>query len=300
MRAAVMSGKKRTVIDYIIFILPFVIIILFIFVYPIIKNVSLSFHNARFMEKSEFIGFQNYIRLLKDTRFWNSVFVLLKYTVLYTLGVFIVGFTTSTLLNSNDGKSKSIFRTIFVLPYAIPDVVAAMVFLWILDFQFGIANHLLMNVFHIIENPIHWLGANKTTSLLTIVVIEIWRQSPLHTLLLLASMQDVPAELYEAASLDGAGRIVKFFKITIPHMSKVIMILLTLTIIWSLRRFTMIWLLTQGGPDRGTETIAIQIYNYVFQFNQMSYGAAIGVVLLILTSVLLIVYMRLQKSENQG
>jgi multiple sugar transport system permease protein len=263
-----------------------------------VKNVSLSFRNARFMEKSKFVGFQNYINLFKDPRFWNSVIVLLKYTVLYTVGIFIVGFVTAILLNSNDGKSKSIFRTIFVLPYAIPDVVAAMVFLWMLDFQFGITNHLLMNVFHLIDKPIQWLGASKTLSLLTIVMIEIWRQFPLHTLLLLASMQDVPAELYEAASLDGAGRIAKFLKITIPHMSKVIMILLTLTIIWSLRRFTMIWLLTQGGPNRGTETIAIQIYNYVFQFNRMSYGAAIGVVLLLVTSVLLIIYMRLQKNES--
>ena len=298
MRSAIRFEKKKIAVEYLSFILPFLVIIVFIFVYPILKNISLSFHNARFMEKSEFIGFENYIKLFNDKRFWNSVFVLLKYTVLYTVGIFIVGFVTSTLLNSNDSKSKSIFRTIFVLPYAIPDVVAAMVFLWILDFQFGIANHLLIEVFHIIDHPIHWLGANKTTSLLTIVLIEIWRQFPLHTLLLLASMQDVPVELYEAASLDGAGRISKFFKITIPHMSKVIMILLTLTIIWSLRRFTMIWLLTQGGPDRGTETIAIQIYNYVFQFNRMSYGAAIGVVLLILTSVLLIIYMRLQKFEN--
>jgi ABC-type sugar transport systems, permease components len=274
---------------YIGFIIPAMLVFGFVFIYPIIENIKLSVQNARFVEPAKFIGLANYRKLISDPFFWNSFRIMLEYTVIYTLGIFIIGFIAALLLNSGNSKTRSLFRTFFILPYAIPDVVAAMVFMWILDYQFGILNHLLQTL-HIIKEPVSWLGGNSFVALLTIIGIELWRQFPLHTLIILSGLQDIPTEIYEAADIDGANKVSKFFNITLPHLKQILMILLTLTIIWCLRRFTMIWLLTQGGPSRGTETVVIQIYNYAFQFNKMSYAAAVGNVLLMATMCIVVFY----------
>lgn len=272
-----------------VFVLPAILVFGFVFIYPIFENIKLSMQDAKFVEKANFIGLTNYKKLLSDPFFWNSFRIMIEYTVIYTPCIFIIGFITAMLLNSGSSKTKSLFRTFFVLPYAIPDVVAAMVFMWMLDYQFGIVNHVL-SAAHLIREPISWLGGNSFVALVTIIGIELWRQFPLHTLIILSGLQDIPAEVYEAADIDGATPVKKFFNITLPYLKQILMILLTLTIIWCLRRFTMIWLLTQGGPNRGTETIVIQIYNYAFQFNKMSYAAAVGNVLLFTTICIVIFY----------
>lgn len=199
-----------------------------------------------------------------------------------------MGFITALLLDKSTARYKSIFRTFFILPYAIPDVATGMIWLWMLDYQFGIVNYLLTKL-HLVKEPVLWFN-NPMLALMTIISIEIWRLFPLHTLVVFAGLQDVPEELYEAADIDGAGGVSKFFKITLPHLKQVLVILLTLTIIWCFRRFTLIWLLTRGGPNRGTETVVIQIYSYAFNFNKMGYAAAIGNILLLITIGMVIFY----------
>lgn len=199
-----------------------------------------------------------------------------------------MGFITALLLDKSTARYKSIFRTFFILPYAIPDVATGMIWLWMLDYQFGIVNYLLTKL-HLVKEPVLWFN-NPMLALMTIISIEIWRLFPLHTLVIFAGLQDVPEELYEAADIDGAGGVSKFFKITLPHLKQVLVILLTLTIIWCFRRFTLIWLLTRGGPNRGTETVVIQIYSYAFNFNKMGYAAAIGNILLLITIGMVIFY----------
>jgi len=206
-----------------------------------------------------------------------------------------VGSITALLLDKSTIRYKSIFRTFFILPYAIPDVVAGMIWLWMLDYQFGIVNYLLTTL-HLVKEPVLWLD-NPVLALMTIISIEIWRLFPLHTLVIFAGLQSVPEELYEAADLDGAGGISKFFKITLPYLKQVLLILFTVTIIWCFRRFTLIWLLTRGGPDRGTETVIIQIYSYAFNFNKMGYAAAIGNVLLLITIGIVIFYFKYSREE---
>jgi len=272
------------------------LIIIFIFVFPIIKNVQLSTSEAKFIETSKFIGLQNYFNAVKDYYFWHALIILLIYTTVYTVGVFIVGFITALLLDKSTARYKSIFRTFFILPYAIPDVVAGMIWLWMLDYQFGIINYLLTTL-HLVKEPVLWFN-NPMLALMTIISIEIWRLFPLHTLVIFAGLQDVPEELYEAADIDGAGAISKFFKITVPYLKQILVTLLTLTIIWCFRRFTLIWLLTRGGPARGTETVVIQIYSYAFNFNKMGYAAAIGNILLLITIGIVIFYFIYSRKET--
>lgn len=272
------------------------LIIIFILVIPIIKNIQLSTTNAKFLENSTFIGLQNYLKVFKDYNFWHAMVIMLLYTTLYTISIFIFGIITALLLDKTTGKYKSIFRTFFILPYAIPDVTAALIFMWMLDYQFGIINYFL-KALHLVKEPVLWLSSNPFLALITIISVEVWRFFPLHTLIIYAGMQDVPKELYEAVEIDGGGGITKFFKITIPHIRQILFILFTLTIIWSFRRFTMIWLLTRGGPGRGTETVVIQIYLNAFSFNKMGYGSAIGIILLLITIAVTAFYLKYSRKK---
>jgi multiple sugar transport system permease protein len=271
------------------------LIIIFIFVFPVIKSIQLSTTNAKFIEDSKFIGLQNYLKAAKDYYFWHALIILLLYTIVYTVGIFLVGFITAILLDKSTERYKSIFRTFFILPYAIPDVVAGMIALWMLDYQFGIINYLLTKL-HLVKEPVLWFN-DPTLALITVISIEIWRLFPLHTLVIFAGLQDVPEELYEAADIDGAGSFIKFFKITLPYLKQILVILIMLTIIWCFKRFTIIWLLTRGGPNRGTETVVIQIYSYAFSFNKMGYAAAIGNILLLITIGLVIFYFNYSRKE---
>jgi multiple sugar transport system permease protein len=291
--------NRRNSITNLLMLLPAILMIVAMFVIPLIMNLDMSFRGVKFMETGDFVGLKNYSKLLSGSDFYHALGVLLKYTVFYTIGIFVVGFITSLMLDSiKNPRLKTFFRVFYVIPYAIPDVVAAIVFTWMLDYRYGVINYLLQNL-HILAEPMLWL-TNSKMALYTIVMVEIWRQFPLHTLIIYAGLQDVPYDLYEAASLDGAGPVRKFFSITIPYLRQVLNILLTLTVIWSFRRFAMTWLLTKGGPAQATETVVVQIYNNAFINNKMSLAAAEGVLMLLFTLAIVLIYLRIIKKDSQS
>ena len=291
--------SQRSVLTNFLMLLPAILMIVMMFIVPLVMNFSMSFRGVKFMESGDFIGLKNYGKLLSGSDFYHALWIMLKYTVIYTIGIFIVGFITSLILDSiKNPRLKTFFRVFYVIPYAIPDVVAAIVFTWMLDYRYGVVNYLLQNL-HILAEPMLWL-TNSKMALYTVLMVEIWRQFPLHTLIIYAGLQDVPFDLYEAASLDGAGPIRRFFYITIPYLRQVLNILLTLTVIWSFRRFAMTWLLTKGGPAQATETVVVQIYNNAFINNKMGLAAAEGVLMLLVTLVIVLIYLRMIKKDTQS
>lgn len=247
----------------------------------------MSFYDMKFMEKAPFIGFENYARMFTDPYFWNSLKVTISYTAIYTGEIFAVGFLTALLLNRSF-KGRFSLRAIIALPYAIPDVVAAIIFLWMLDYQFGIMNYFFKSL-GVVNKPVGWLS-NPSIALFTVVGIEVWRLFPMHTLVIFAGLQAISISLYEAAEVDGANNIQKFLWITLPQLKQILGILLMLTIIWCFKRFTTIWILTRGGPQHSTETFVIQIYRYAFSFSRMGYATAIGNFVLFLLICLTITY----------
>ncbi len=291
--------EQRNSFTNFLMLLPAILMIVAVFVVPVLMNLDMSFKGVKFMEPGNFVGLKNYYKLLSGSDFYNALGVMFKYTAFYTVGVFIVGFITSLMLDTiKNPKLKTFFRVFYVIPYAIPDVVAAIIFTWMLDYRYGVINYLLQNL-HILAEPMLWL-TNSKMALYTIIMVEIWRQFPLHTLIIYAGLQDVPIDLYEAASLDGAGPIRKFLNITIPYLRQVLSILLTLTVIWSFRRFAMTWLLTKGGPAQSTETVVVQIYNNAFINNKMSLAAAEGVLMLVFTLLVVLIYLRAIKKDSQS
>jgi multiple sugar transport system permease protein len=278
-------------------VIPAILTIFAVYFYPIFLGVDLSLRAVKFIEKAPFVGLKNYQRLIQDPGFWLSVRVTVLYTVLYSIGVFLVGLFTALILN-REFKGKLVARTLIILPYAIPDIAAVLIWRWLFDYSFGVFNFILHRL-GALNEPVFWL-ANSSTALLCVVLVSVWRLFPFHSLALLSALQSVPKELYEAGAIDGATPVQSFFHITLPSIRSIAGILLVLTIIWSFRRFTIFWTMTQGGPARATEVLVIQIYLKAFRFYDMGYASAIGTLTVLFLMIIAVYYFkRTSKLENR-
>jgi len=275
-------------------ILPAMVVLLFVFTYPILKAISLSFHSARFTEKAPFCGFDNYKRMLLDPFFWYSLRLTTIYTISYIIGVFTVGGITALLVNCKI-KGRKLARAIITFPFAVPSVVACLVWMWMFDYTFGVLNYLLKEM-HLISKSVGWL-IDPSVALFSVMLVTIWRFFPLHTLIIFAGLQSIPEELYEGARVDGANSIQRFFYITIPGIKRVLSILLLLTTVWSFRRFAILFILTHGGPSRATEVLAVKIYRNAFRYYDMGYAAAMAIFMLLLLILFTSGYLALTRKE---
>ncbi len=270
------------------------IAIVVLFIYPLIYGIWTSF----LVDGQLSLG--NYSRLFNDRTFWNSLWITLLYVVIYTFGIMLVGFVTALIMDLSEEHhfpGNKMLSSLLTLPYAIPDVVGALIWLWMLNPRQGIINYLLS---FLGVSGVQWL-TNPQLALISVVLVEVWRLFPMHTLIILAAFKTVPKSLYEAASLDGASMAQQFFHITLPSIMNIMKFLILLTVVWSFKRFTMLWLLTQGGPMGATETLAILIYKQAFKFFNRNYAAAASVILLVLVSVVAVFYMQFSRSRrNEG
>ena len=272
-------------------LLPVGVILLLILIWPIIQGISLSFYNTRILNYSEgrFIGLANYWLLLDDEYFWNALRVTTIYGIASMTCTYLLGLGFALLLN-REFPGRGLIRTIFILPWAIPEVVAVLIFAWMLDPQFGVLNYLMIKV-GLIDQPLAWLMQSHL-AMPALVLLTAWQQFPLAMLILLAGLQTIPREHYEAAMLEGAGAVSRFFHVTLPGLRAVNVILILLLILNSFRRVTMIYAMTRGGPARSTETLSILTYNTAFEYQKIGYAAAVGTSLLIILLVFSLIYFR--------
>lgn len=275
-------------------VLPLVAITCFVFLYPILSAVVLSFRN----NYGEFVGIRNYVRLLNDSSFWFNVKLTLIYVALYSGGVFFVGFVTA-LVSNMDWRGQKVCNTMMTLPYAIPDVAASLIWMWMFDYQYGVLNSILMRL-GVISQPIGWL-ISPSAAMHGVLMATVWRLFPLHSMIILAALRSVPKELYEAADIDGANSLQSFFYITVPSIKRVLEVLVLLTIVWSFQRFTILYLLTGGGPAGTTETAVVRIYRTAFEYFDQSYAYTMGTFVLMVLIVITLVYLWLNKPrESEG
>jgi len=285
---------ERKVFPYII-AAPAIICLSLVVISPLIKGISLSFFSVKFAENAPFIGLKNYIRLFRSADFWHSLKITIIYSAVSVTGTFCLGLLLASLVNMQF-RGRTIVRVILTLPWAVSDIAAAIIWGWMFDYQFGVLNYLL-KILHVIKEPVQWL-LNPHVALWSALMASIWKSFPLSMLILLAGLQAIPKEQYEAAIVDGAGRLQRFWYITLPGLRPTASILLLLSIVWSFRSFALIWALTQGGPMRATETIAIGVYKNAFNYYDMSYASALGVIGLILSLIISFFYFRLEKAEK--
>jgi len=263
------------------FVLPGILLLVLVLGFPAITSVLYSIKPEQASGGS--YTFSQYSNLLKDpffkTTFWNTaVFVSLSVATHMILGLAIAMVLNSAL------PAKPLFRLIALLPWVVPDVVAGIIWKWMFDPIYGAINDVLLKI-GLIHSPMEWLS-NPKLALFSVILVNLWRGFPFVMLILLAGLQAIPRELYEAAAIDGASKADTFFHITIPGLKKMIVVALALDIVWEVRRFGLIQAMTQGGPGVLTEVLSTYTYKQYFQFFRFEYASAISVVM---TVVLLLV-----------
>jgi multiple sugar transport system permease protein len=273
-------------------IAPAGVILSVLLAYPILRGIALSFFNTRLLrfDQGRYIGLANYNALIADPNFWNSVTVTIVYGAAVTICTYAVGLALALLLNRRM-PARGLLRTIIIMPWAIPDVVAVLIFVWMLDAQYGVINYGLVEA-GVLRAPVAWLS-DADLAMPALVMVTCWQQFPLAMLILLAGLQTIPRELYEAAMSDGAGRWALFRHVTWPGLRAVNAVLVLMLVLNSFRRVTTIYAMTAGGPARATETLSILTYNTAFQYQQLGYAAAIGTALLLILLAFSLVYMRI-------
>jgi multiple sugar transport system permease protein len=273
--------------------IPIVIFESILLVYPIAQGLYGSFTRIELASshKPTWIGLDNYVRMFNDPAFYKVMQNTLIFTGLVIVVAISAGLLTALLFN-RPFRGRPTARAMLMIPWAFPEVPVVMIFVWILNPQFGVANMLVRWIPGVTSNP-QWLNV-PWLAMLWMVLIASWKAFPFYSLVILAALQSVPEEIYEAAKVDGANPLQLFWFITIPSISTTLELLVVLASIFSFKQFTIIYLMTGGGPVGATETIVIRIYNTAFRFYDYSYAAAYGAAGFVLSVVMATLFVILQ------
>ena len=282
------------------FYLPAMLVITVFILFPVYQAVTMAFSEWFLLSASPehpFIGFANFQEIFSLTHFWKMVFVTFAYTFFGVGGKMLIGLGTALMLN-RDFIGRGFVRGIMIIPWAMPTVVACTVFLLSLDPAYGILNATLQRI-GLIPGGFQFFSKPEV-ALVTVVVIGVWKYFPFVTLMLLAALQGISDDYYDAASIDGANAIQKFRHITWPLLQPVWRIVLILQIIWTIREFELVFLITGGGPDNGTAIIGVDIYLNAFRFSKLGAASAEGMFLLLFSFVFASLYFLSLSRQNRG
>jgi multiple sugar transport system permease protein len=267
--------------------------------YPIAQSIYTSFTSTQLLSAAQptWVGLANYQRMLGDPAFWRSIVTTFVYSLLVVASTVVVSVGVALLMNAKF-FGRSVARAGITLPYAFPEVAAVLLFSWMFSQQFGVSNVFARWLLPIPQN-LPWL-TDPNLAMFSVLAVTLWKIFPFYSLVVLTALQTVEAELYEAARMDGAGPISAFRHVTLPGIAPTLGIMTLLVTIFSFRRFTLIYLLTGGGPADATKTLVIRVYDTAFRFFDLSYGATLGVAGLVLTALITAVYFLAQRRLGLG
>ena len=292
------SRPARLAPNYWPFVIPALVVISAVIVFPWVFTLWMSAHRWTLGQEQSFIGFENYIRLASDGRFWESLWHTLIYTVLSVVAPLFLG-TLAALVFDAQFPLRGFLRGVFVMPMMTTPVAIALVWTMMFHPQLGVLNYLLSFVG---IGPLEWIY-NQSTVIPSLVLVETWQWTPLVMLIVLGGLAAVPREPYESAEIDGANAWQKFRYLTMPMIAPFLMIAVIIRSIDAVKSFDIIYAMTQGGPGTASETINIYLYNTAFAYYDIGYGSAMAVVFFIiivaLSFVLLMVRQRSQWNEME-
>lgn len=285
-------GFFRTHAQAYLFMLPAVLLVALVSIYPIAYSGFLSLFKTRFLERTAFVGFGNYYDLLTDLNVWRNFRLSLTYvagslaiTIPFSLGV--------AMLLNQPVKFRAVFRAIIILPWAVSQTIIALLWAWLLNGDFGPGPYILELIGLGRVTPL----SDPTQALIVLICVNAWASYPLATTLLLAAIQTIPAELMEAARVDGASRWKSFTLITLPLIRSTILITTILLSLHSFNMVTLVFILTGGGPVGSTEVLSLRTFNEAFQFWRIGYASALGISIFLINVVCSVVYIRAMRRE---
>ncbi|PDM26577.1 hypothetical protein CP083_03165 [Candidatus Bathyarchaeota archaeon B24-2] len=269
--------------------IPGLVFLTLVVAFPLSLLFSLSFLRYDFIHPITFHGLRNYVEVLNNRVFWLS----LRNTIIYSGGTTTLTLLIGLLLAVSAARIKrfsALFRTLLILPWAVPLVVSGLVWRWMLDPGVGVYNYILTQV-GFSREPINIFG-EPTLAMIGCILSDSWTRIPFMFIVILAGIKSIPPDLYEAARVDGANRIATFRNITLPLVKKSMLTGTLITSMFSFRTIDNIWSMTRGGPAKATYVIGLNLIDYLVRYQNLGFGAAIGVIMLGLISIFatLIVY----------
>ena len=281
-----------------LFLAPMLIIIVLVAGWPLLRTIWFSFTDANLsdMSNAQFIGFANYLEyydgesfgVLVDPEWWTAVWNTLYFAVVSCTLETILGMIVALVLNASF-PGRSLVRAAVLVPWAIPTIVSAKMWSWMLHDQFGILNHALMGL-GLISAPLAWT-ADPDLAMTAVIMVDVWKTTPFMALLILAAMQMLPSDCYEAARVDGIHPIRVFFKVTLPLIKPALMVAIIFRLLDSLRIFDLIYVLTSNSKD--TMSMSIYARQQLVDFQEVGYGSAASTLLFFIVALSVILYIYL-------
>jgi ABC-type sugar transport system permease subunit len=275
----------------VLFMVPFVLTALFFMVYPIVETVRMAFFNYNPLrpDVSSFVGVANFSYIFDDPLFWSSFWQALVWTAFSIFFQTMFGVAIALLLHQAL-PGIAIFRGLLLFPYIVPTVVIALIWRWIFNPELGIVNHALL-ASGLASERIYWLSTPEMAMASTIM-LNVWKYTPFVVICVLARLQSVPLELYDAAKVDGAGVVRRFLDVTLPQLKEVLIVVVVFRTIWTFNKFEEIYLLTKGGPGTSTFNLAVYAFEQSIANLKLGVGAATGVIMMIMLSIGSVIYLR--------
>ncbi|MDQ0999178.1 trehalose/maltose transport system permease protein [Phyllobacterium ifriqiyense] len=282
-----------------LFLIPMIIALAIVAGWPLIRTIYFSFTDASLtnMGEAKWVGFKNYLSwvqlksgrtlysgLLVDPAWWNAVWNTVRFAVISVALEAFFGMIIALVLNA-EFKGRGIVRAAILIPWAIPTIVSARMWGWMLNDQFGILNDLFMRL-GFIDNPIAWT-ASSDTAMIAVLIVDVWKTTPFMALLILAGLQMVPNDVYEAAKIDGVHPVKQFFRITLPLVKPALMVAIIFRLLDAMRIFDLIYVLTPNSAQ--TKTMSVLARENLIEFDKFAYGSAQSTLLFVVIALMTIV-----------
>jgi trehalose/maltose transport system permease protein len=274
-------------------LLPSLAVVVLVALYPLGKTIYQSFTNQEFLalEPTKWVGLENYRQLWHDTVFRDSIWLTIKFTLITVTLEFALGLVIALVVNSSF-KGRGVMRAVMLVPWAIPTVVAAQMWKWMLDETFGVFNDAGTRL-HLISHGHAWIVEHPLAS---VCAVDIWKTTPFVALLLLAGLQVIPRDLYEAANVDGASQLQQFWRITLPLLKPAILVTLIFRTLDALRVFDVFYVFFQNTPN--TQTMAIYAQSTIVGDGHVGYGAAVSIAIFLIIAIFVIIYVTFSRVDE--
>lgn len=286
----VLAKKKINIWPYVL-LLPAVAVVVCVVFVPLAQAIMMSFqsYDLRHPKDIGFIGFANYVEAFQDKLFWSSLWRTLLWVIFGVGFQFIGGFALALLLNQKF-KGRGVVRALSLIPWVTPGVLIGLMWQWMYNGNYGVINDIVVNKLHLADAYIPFL-ADGATAFPSVIVTIVWQGIPFFALMLLAGLQGISPDLYEAADLEGAGRVTKLLRITVPSLKNTIFVTTLLRIIWVANSVDVIFNMTGGGPGYKTQTLSVYVYNKATVLD-MGYASAMSLVLTLLLCFVSVPYLK--------
>jgi multiple sugar transport system permease protein len=285
------SRRRRVPLGYLL-IFPVIVYETVFLLYPMYRGLELGLQKPGGGH-----GLKNYDRLIHDNLFWDTVKTTLEYTAAVVVFSLLVGLGTALLMNATF-RGRGVVRGLLTTSWAFPDVPTTIAFLWMLNPTFGVANVFARWLPWVHENP-QWLNSEKL-AMFCVIVITVWKGFPFYGLVILAALQTVSSDLYEAARVDGASAFARFRYVTLPAIVPTLSLLSILASIFAIQQFTLIYLTTGGGPVNATQTLAIDIYQQAFRFYDFSYASTVAAAGVATSAIAVVLFIFIERRFGVG